>query len=137
MCQTRGRGVSARERTTRTERFLGLAGTFSRYKNVHVFSLFSQHLSFLLPLLGSPISAIPLFAPFSYRRGSSHPPASLSLSVCLFIDGTLGSLCFFWSSRGERREKASLAAQLRTRYRVSWERSLSVCTPSDTEIICV
>ena len=73
VCQTRGRGVSARERTTRIEYFLDLAGTFSRYKTYTfhhsqlVFRSFYSSLSLSLSIFFflKPRSLLPfVLAPF-------------------------------------------------------------------------
>lgn len=82
VCQTRGRGVSARERTTRTERFLVLAGTFSHYKTYTSFLCSCNTFYFHSSLLGCSVFIGLLFIFFRTRE------------FCFFIDGRLDIVMF-------------------------------------------
>lgn len=60
VCQTRGRGVSARERTTRTEPFSGLSGYVFTITKRTPFSLCSRKLSCSAVSFSIPVSIRPL-----------------------------------------------------------------------------
>jgi len=77
VCQTRGRGVSARERTTRNRTFSGLSG--------YVFTLgLSLHFSLSLSLyLSLSLSSSPLNLPPSLSHRSRPPLISLFVPLSL------------------------------------------------------